>query len=323
MPYTVKAERYPIVNPIRMVPYGDTLAVNINTWAPDRGFFAQHKRQWQYGDKYQQKYNYTDDIDIYIDTLAAAVYVHVYDEYGEELATGYSGIGITGVAVAGNVYSYYGTDYPYQSVKVLSQSLSEFYTMVPSQQILYIALECSYDTGAGETSRWLISGPLFFRKNGWPKTMLIEAYNLTNDYDVMFEAVNMVFRSRVEADITEDPAPAFADTVFTDMGQQQRKLKSEPYRLFDFIVGGFGGVPKYMLEKVNRLLALDSFSIDGVRYAKDNGGNWSIVTAESYKMYGAKIRLQEYIHDGGTTYDTPDEVLEGRIHNGVHNALHV
>lgn len=313
----VKSDRIPALNPIRFIKANDTKETNINTWGPDRGFFYEHKRYWQYGSDYTIKRNYTDLLTMYIDTLAVEVIVHLYDTNGEEIPT--AGIGFTGVTVPGNVYTLAGTDYPYQSIN-LSFPLSGLYTMTDSQKIIFIALECVYDTGAGETSNWYISEPVFFRNGEWRKTMLITATNSTNDYDVMFEATNAIFHYRVEADILDDPAPAFKDTVFEDQQYEMTKLQSVPYDLFDFVTGA---VPKYMLDKINRAFACDTFTIDGITYVKDGGANWSMTNAEGYKMHAGKIRLQKAQHESGTSWDSiEDPEITERVHTGEHSLVY-
>src|SRR5688572_22339211 len=113
---TPKAERFPILNPIRFIKANDTLAAGINNWPTDRGWFHEHRRTWQYGNTYQQKYQYTDAIDIYFDTLATDALLHVYDDQGDEVASVmiFSG----SVAVPGNTVNVGGVDYPFNSFYV-------------------------------------------------------------------------------------------------------------------------------------------------------------------------------------------------------------
>lgn len=321
---TAKAERLPVLNPFRFIKMDDTLAENINTWPTDRGFFYEHRRQWQYGDKYEHKRNYSDIVDIYIDTLAS-VELHMYDADGNEFVTTYSGIGVSGVAVPGNTVTVGGVDYTYNSVYI-SFKLSDIFIMVPSQRVYYIGLECVYDAGDRTKSTWYISEPIKVRKSGWPKTMLIDVTNEENDYDVMFEQfpvtgsfAGLKFRHRVEACISDEPAPAFTDTVFKDQEYSLQKLKSVPYRLFDLIIGP---APKYILDKINRALSCDTTLIDGNRYVKDEGASWSMVAASEYNLFSAKIRLQEYEHDGGTVFTNADDPDFDRYHDAYHDEYH-
>lgn len=327
---TAKAERIPVLNPFRFIKANDTLAENINTWPTDRGFFREQIRRWQYG-SYCIKRNASDRFDMYIDSLAGTVELHLYDCDGNELATTYSGIGLTGVAVAGNTYNIGGVDYPFNSIYI-SFKFSDIYTITPArgQQKFHIALECVYDAGDRTKSTWYVSEPINVRlSNSWPKTMLIDVTNSENDYDVMFEAFPATssfagcrFRYRVEASISDEPAPAFTDTVFKDQDYSLQKLKSVPYRLFDLIVGGGTGVPKYKLDKINRALSCDTSLIDGVRYAKDEGANWSMVAATDCQLFSGKIRLQEYEHDGGTVYTNADDPEFLRYHDDYHDEYH-
>lgn len=318
MPTIVKDERIPAINPIRFIPANDTLPANINTWSFDRGFFHEKRRYWQFGDKYTQKRNYDDYVDIFIHTLATEVYMRLYDEQGNEITTTYSAVGITGALVPGNVYTFGGVDYPLQGIYI-SFKLSDIYAMVPAQQIFFIALECVYGTVGDADSRWYISEPIFFRKgNGWAKTMLIDAKHSINKYDVLFESYStfdhgagLRLRYRVEADLSDEPQPAFQDTAFKDQQYAERVLDSNPYRLFDFVIGR---VPKYMLDKVNRAIACDEFLIDNFRYVKDEGAAWSQVNAPEYRLHAAKIRLQEYDHDSGCDYNNSEDPAFDRFH---------
>jgi len=324
---SIKAERLPGLNDFRFIKANDSLAENINTWAPDRGFFCEHRRKWQYGNNYRVKRNRYDTFSFYIDTLAVSVKVHLYNEIGEELTTVISGIGYTGTSVPGNTYTRGGVDYVYQSI-YHTFKFSDIYTMALSQQVFYIGLECDYDTGDGAESTWYISEPIYVRKGSWPHTMLIEATNGESDYNVMFEAFpptlhfpGITFRQRVEAYMSDEPAPASTDTVFKDQDYSIQKLKSVPYRLFDLVVGGKSGVPKYMLDKINRCLSCDTVLIDGVQWVKDEGANWSLTPAPDYMMFAGKIRLQEYEHDGGMVY-TNEGDAEERYHDDFHDDSH-
>ena len=173
------------------------------------------------------------------------------------------------------------------------------------------------------------------RTTCFEKTVLFEFENSSNDFvnDIYFQDFNVTviegdhtvtnsFHTlidnpiyfRVEADIDIDPA--FSDTQFKDMFETVEVLQSIPYKIGLLSIGINGGVPTWVLDKVNRILGYDTIIIDDVQWYKDENAAWSFKKADNYAMKVGVINLRsnpqisdwEYsnINDEGTTsiYDS-------------------
>jgi hypothetical protein len=305
----VKSERIPPLNPVKFIPSADSLALGSNTFPFDQGFFKEQIRNYQTEVDYQQKWNYNDRIVIYLDTLAPAIIIHIYNDSGKNLTS--TIVASPSYVLAGNVYTRGFTDYQYNTfLASFKPSLLAAY-MFPSgatSGFFYFVIEAVYVSAGDADSVYYTSEPQFIRKYGFPDTMLVKATNTLNNYDVLFEQLSPVFQYRVEADVTNF-APFFKDTVFEDQQYEVRKLQSVPYRNFTFIIGDYQGVPPYAIDKINRALSCDSFKIDGVRYVKEISNNtYNMKTADSYPMAAATMLLREYDHDAGWNFPTGEFV---------------
>jgi hypothetical protein len=137
-----------------------------------------------------------------------------------------------------------------------------------------------------------VSEPIQIRST-WKRTMLLEYQNNSNGYDVLwyYAAVPRPWSFRVEATIDIDPT--FHDTSFEDQAYRAEKLQSIPYRIGNLIIGGEKGVPPWVLDKVNRILACDTVLIDGVEWKKEPGANWTFTSAPGSALKAGAIKLRD------------------------------
>lgn len=284
----IRSARFPLLNPLRFTPANDGLPAKYNTWPADRGFFRDQIKAYQPKNGYVQKFTNLDRITVYFDSLAPEARISLLDDKGVELF--YFDL-TPAIALAGNTVNIGGTDYVYNTFS-LQLKIEDMYVFGSTfQKHLYFVVEEIYGVTGDDDSVYHVSEPMLVRNGSWKGTMLIEATQTVNEFDVLFEQVTPTFNYRIECDVTDDPAPGFDDTVFEDQQAQVRNLQSIPYRLWYLVLKG---VPKYMIDKVNRAISLKQFAIDGTRYSKDVSAKFSIDSSDSDPLKSAQVQLREY-----------------------------
>ena len=292
-----KAKRLPPLNTLRLIPANTDLPAKYNIWPFDQGFFYQHIRPYfQTPTNYNQKLLTTDEVTIYIDTLAPNLTILILDEDSNTVGT--LAASVTGTRYPNNNDSYFNQQYT-TFVNIFS-----FADTGLPPGFYYIAMLEIYggDDDAPLSNTMIISECIQVMDAGWDKTVLIEYLNSENDYDILFqtgyadpEAVPAVkfspFSFRVEGEIDIDPA---GHTIaFEDMFYQTQKLQDVPYRMGTFTLGDEYGVPAWVRDKVNRILACDMFMIDGVVWQKETNASWSWKNADGYPMKVGTIMLRD------------------------------
>lgn len=122
-------------------------------------------------------------------------------------------------------------------------------------------------------------------------------------FDVPFEP-----SIRVPA-ILKYKTPASRDTVYSDQDEAEAMLHSVPYRIWNFILGGIGGVPPYLIDKLSRIFGCDTLTIDGRGYTKNEGAAWEPVELDGYPMAGWAIELREKLNRDSLIYEDEVEII--------------
>lgn len=165
-----------------------------------------------------------------------------------------------------------------------------------SDGIYYI--EISY-VGADDITQIWRSGILQTATN-WPGTLVFQYTNSYNNFSAVF-STGIVFNFVCEGNIA-DFAPAFEDIIYNDQEYNVTKLNAIPRREFTLYIGsvrGFGGVPPWVGDKMNWIMACDQIQIDGVYYQNTSGSKWDILRADQTgqnNFIGLKITIIEVIN---------------------------
>lgn len=318
MPIPNKAARFPPLNTLRFIPANKDLPENYNTWQFDRGFFYQHiKKYFQQKVFYPQKVQKKDVITIYFDCLAAGgVDIVILDEYSNTVATVVSGLTYTHSALGNNDAYFNSQYYTYIYQFVVEDILTDdgFY---------WVAVQATYAADPEPLNDTIfISECIALKNEGWDKTMLFEYSNDDNDYDVIWFASGTPrpWGFRVEAYI--DIEPGGKEVAFEDMFYMVEKLQSIPYRVGELTVGGEGGVPPWVLDKVNRILACDTFRIEGTVWEKEVNANWSVKKAENNPMKAGTIKLRDNPEVSEWEFNNSDDDRTFRIHDDTYDDTH-
>lgn len=108
-------------------------------------------------------------------------------------------------------------------------------------------------------------------------TVLLKWTNSGHDFDMyyfadFYGANPLYFQMRVEGGFRSDGyQPASIDSMFFDQTHNGQLLSSTPYNVRKITFGDGHGLPEWMPDKINRILACTSVTVDGVGYCKTEG----------------------------------------------------
>lgn len=135
----------------------------------------------------------------------------------------------------------------------------------------------------------LVSEPFQIAEN-WPYTILINYQNSFNN-NIMWETgINMNFR--VDGVMPFD-SPNSVRTVYTDQPGSEVTVKGIPYRVFKFYVGCDGGVPPWVVDKLEEIIDQTDVFYDGKGFAPTSGATFSANKIERYPWAQWNIDLRE------------------------------
>ncbi len=316
MPTLNKSCRFPIQNSLRFIPANDALTTGYNTWPADRGFFYQHiKTFYQTNTNYNQKVLMSDEITIYLDCLADTIDILILDVRSNTVTTVTSALA-SAYTIAGNVDSHYGDQYNtfiYQFNPVDILGSGGFY---------YVLVRANYAGDADtDTNTMFVTECLHIRTDavGWPETVKIEYQNDENDYDVFWEMLRISSTApwafRIEAVLDIDPGSHVIQ--FQNMFWKNEKLQDIPFSIAEFMVGG-GGIPDWAVQKMNFIMACDTFTIDGERWYKDTNAAISMKKSGDFAKKAFTIKLMndpsaspaEYNNAGPSTFRFHDDFMD-------------
>lgn len=95
-----------------------------------------------------------------------------------------------------------------------------------------------------------------------------------NDFDTVFVSDKVIgeFLMRIEGGMKSDGfTPGGKFTMFQDQDYRSVVLNSQPYNVEKFTFGPSIGAPNYIGDKINRIFALLTVTIDGVGYSRNEG----------------------------------------------------
>lgn len=126
----------------------------------------------------------------------------------------------------------------------------------------------------------------------WPEneeTILFTYKNSDNNFSVIF-GTDIEFDFRVEG-LIANFNPVSDDLIYNDQKRNATLLDSIPYRTFTLFVAGPAGIPEWVADKVNRIMACNMVAIDGDYYEKTEGASWETVRADEYPFVGLQTEI--------------------------------
>lgn len=132
-------------------------------------------------------------------------------------------------------------------------------------------------------------------------TCYLEYSNSRYHGDVIFET-GIVFGLRVEA-MLGNFKPGGKRDIYEDEKLNPTVLKATPFRQFDFIIGGYFGIPEDMIDKLNWIWSCNNVTIDGKSFAADE----SVIEPKGdldYPLKGVVMKVREGINRGSKIVST-------------------
>lgn len=111
-------------------------------------------------------------------------------------------------------------------------------------------------------------------------------------------------------------APGAKDTIYEDQLLNETMLNSVPFRVWELVIGGVGGVPPWFIDKVSRILGCSTVKIDGRLFTKNEGASFEPVELEGYPMAGWAIELRESLNSE-TVVSENDVEITGIVAAGL------
>lgn len=102
-------------------------------------------------------------------------------------------------------------------------------------------------------------------------TVLFEYTNSKNEYDTIFidNEVQKKFQFRMDGGFSSDGIKYLSEVEFRrNQRQSIQKQYDMPYTKHTLIIGDNMGVPAWVAEKINLIMALDNVTIDGTSYIR-------------------------------------------------------
>lgn len=143
-----------------------------------------------------------------------------------------------------------------------------------------------------------------------PDTLLLEYSHYEQKGGIKFD-VPFAPCLRLPASIPYKKTPS-KSSVYEDQSYNETIIKSVPYRIHEFILGGATGVPPWLIDKVARIFGCSDLRIDGRYYTKaGEGAEFEANQIQDYPLAGWKIDMQPKLNKDGLTYQD-DIVIVGK-----------
>lgn len=229
----------------------------------DRLFMEQLFNKWQDKKCYLQKWNLGDTTKIQVLSDFEFTF-KVFDLDGVLVAD------VLPVAVADNIQDKTFTVY---EVPLVFDIEGAFYAVI------------EYEEGTQISEAWQVGN--------FPDTMLFKYRNSENNFSVVFDT-EIEFDFRVEG-LVADFEPKSDDVIYNDQTRNSRVLNSVPWRSFTLYAGQEAGIPEWIADKVNRIMACDIVFVDSETFdgyiSKVEGAEWEVTRAQEYAFIGLKTEI--------------------------------
>lgn len=285
----------PEQNPIRFIeekyPYPNDFAMYSN-------WFAEQLAQWDAPQSYKQRYTMADYIGVQVfHSLGyTSRILEIYDCNGL-VATNI--MPTTTGTLSGNIIQNAETgDVPYQ-LNTYNWQIA-FNSYVANEGTYFLRLKFGYEVGETNVYDYYISEPILVQYQH-PNTVLLEYISFSNKNDAHFKTPDMFFHLRVEGEIREN-GMANNLTMYNDQKMNPRLQNAIPYRKFNLLAGHFGGIPFWMVDKIDRAFSNDLVIANKVRYCRDIDAQVETVNKfDRWRKYGISLAIREYDNSTAVT----------------------
>lgn len=104
---------------------------------------------------------------------------------------------------------------------------------------------------------------------------------------------------RLEGGFREDGIqPQVSSESFRDTRQEVIHLYAAPYTIYNFTIGSAMGVPSWFILLINKMLCLDNFEINGIKYVRSEESTPEIeAVSEFVQLFRSSVSLETQIND--------------------------
>lgn len=124
----------------------------------------------------------------------------------------------------------------------------------------------------------------------WPNTVLVEYKNSFYYAEAIF-ATGWTPSFRVEGWF-KSKAPVSKDEIYEDQVLNERMIYSDPYKIYEFIIGPSTGCPDWTPEKLIWIMGCDEVFYDGAELTKAEGSKFTEFEEDQYAYRGWAIDLR-------------------------------
>lgn len=135
----------------------------------------------------------------------------------------------------------------------------------------------------------LVSEPFQIAEN-WPYSILLNYSNSFNN-DILWET-GITMNFRVDGVIPFD-SPNSQRTVYIDQPGSGVTVKGVPYRLFKLYIGCDGGVPPWVIDKLEGIIDQTNVTYDGKGFAPTDGAKFETNKIDRYPWAQWNIEMRE------------------------------
>lgn len=131
---------------------------------------------------------------------------------------------------------------------------------------------------------------IFEVKQNQPNTLLVK---FSNDFNnaIMWEWRGYM-TYRIDGVIPYE-SPASVRTVYLDQPLSAQTVKGDAARLFKLYIGCYGGIPPYMIDKLDEILDQTTVEYDGKGFAPAVGASWNTKKIDRYPWAQWNIPMRE------------------------------
>lgn len=275
--------------PVKFLKVGTDYPLQYHFKQMDSDFFANRIGRYSQQQPYFQQWQTNDAFDIQFITEGLSATLAWINCYGTVVET----ITLTQTpndAITGDKQLFIGT--------------VDFDDLEPGETYYLLA---TFGTGIGQ--RQFVSEPIMVATD-LPDTLLFEYSNSVNQTDLIWN-VPFSTRMRVEGFI-QNFLPGGRVTRYEDQPLDMVTLEGEPTRSYQLLIGGNYGVPDWVIDKINRILMLDTLTIDGVAYTVDKDAQLEAIETQGAPMAFWTVRIREANNRAGIAIDA-DGMVEAPL----------
>ncbi len=127
-----------------------------------------------------------------------------------------------------------------------------------------------------------------------PHSLYCEYYNSQYHGDVIFET-GIIFSLRIPGYLKYG-VPGSKSVVYEDQVLNDTVVSARTFRNWTLFVGEGGGVPPWLIDKINEMFTCDNVTIDGKQFTVPQGSNWTEYKDDRNNLVGYSIVLRETIN---------------------------